>query len=382
MKSLFMLVGFVSLWCTMLYGAENPLPGEIGYNRACQQAKANYDRAIKIARDRFITALKAEMERLTKKGDLDGALTIRSRIQNIGVELPQGPPTDEPDMISSPRSNLKGVLTGTQQEDVLTLVTGQIYQIDQEFFVPAGKTLEVENGVTVVVNAKGQLTISGKLHIKGTPKLPVTIKGRTDVSGSWKGLYLHKAEEVNISYIKISGADIGVIAQECNSTLSGCVIFNNRVGCELKGKVILNNCLIIQNKENGLFIHHGTVDLESCTITQNNVGIEVNYGGNAIMTKSIISTNKQAGVIHKLGNIVAHQCYLDNKTNVINTTSDDSDFTTNWWGEINTQLLRAGRTIPGIQDSGSGKVRLSDFLTKSPIELGANLEKLHAASLP
>jgi hypothetical protein len=382
MKNLFMLVGLVNLWCAILCGSENSFPGEIDYNRACQQAKVNYDRAIKTARDRFIIALKAEIDRLTKKGDLDGTLAIRSRIQNIGAELPQGPPANEPDMILPPRSNSRGVLTGTQQEDVLTLVTGQVYQIDQEFLVPAGKTLEIENGVTVVVNAKGQLTISGKFHVRGTPKLPVTIKGRTDVSGSWKGLCLNKAEEVNISYIKISGADTGVIVQECNSTLSGCVVFNNRVGCELIGKAILNNCLITQNKENGLFIHHGTVEVESCTIIQNNVGMEVNYGGNAVMTKSIISTNKQAGVIHRLGSIAAHQCYFDNKTNVINTTSDDSDFTVNWWGETNTQLLRSGLTIPGIQNSGSGKVRLSDFLVKSPMEVGANLEKLHAISLP
>lgn len=58
-------------------------PAEKEYNAVLEAAKKDYDAKIVVATTRFVAALKAQMETLTKKGDLDGALRIRDRISSL-----------------------------------------------------------------------------------------------------------------------------------------------------------------------------------------------------------------------------------------------------------------------------------------------------------
>jgi len=66
------------------------------YQTAVEKAKAEFDAKVKVAKDKYAVALKSEMEAATKKGDLDGALALRTKLAaltppeaevRIGVKL-------------------------------------------------------------------------------------------------------------------------------------------------------------------------------------------------------------------------------------------------------------------------------------------------------
>jgi hypothetical protein len=83
-KLLIVLLGFAAVQ------AEDQAEAE--YNRAVEKAKSEYDAKVKIAKDKYAASLKAEMDALTKKGDLDGALKVREKLakeQGSTVELPK-----------------------------------------------------------------------------------------------------------------------------------------------------------------------------------------------------------------------------------------------------------------------------------------------------
>lgn len=64
------------------------------YNAAVDVAKKEFDAKVKVARDKFVVVLKVQMTELTKKGDLDGALKVKSKIAELeaAVVPPPVPP--------------------------------------------------------------------------------------------------------------------------------------------------------------------------------------------------------------------------------------------------------------------------------------------------
>jgi hypothetical protein len=72
------------LFTTTLFAAESRFSeAEAKFNREYDAAKAVFDRAVKVARDKLVVAYNEEMKRLTAKGDLDGAVAIREKIKNF-----------------------------------------------------------------------------------------------------------------------------------------------------------------------------------------------------------------------------------------------------------------------------------------------------------
>jgi hypothetical protein len=74
---------FLSVFAAIAATAGELAPGEQVYNQALERAKATYDREVKLARDSFVRALKAEQTRLTQKGDLEGAIKFRDKIASL-----------------------------------------------------------------------------------------------------------------------------------------------------------------------------------------------------------------------------------------------------------------------------------------------------------
>jgi len=65
---------------------------EMAFNREYNEAKAVFDARVKAAQDKFVAVLKEELKRLTQKGDLDGAITVREKIKSLEDETK---PNDE-----------------------------------------------------------------------------------------------------------------------------------------------------------------------------------------------------------------------------------------------------------------------------------------------
>lgn len=59
---------------------------EMAFNREYNEAKAVFDARVKAAQDKFVAVLKEELKRLTQKGDLDGAITVREKIKSLEDE--------------------------------------------------------------------------------------------------------------------------------------------------------------------------------------------------------------------------------------------------------------------------------------------------------
>lgn len=82
----------VLFFTTALFSAESRFSeAEAKFNREYDAAKAVFDRAVKVARDKLVVAYNEEMKRLTAKGDLDGAVALRDKIESLSpkVEQPQ-----------------------------------------------------------------------------------------------------------------------------------------------------------------------------------------------------------------------------------------------------------------------------------------------------
>jgi len=79
------------LFTTALFAAESRFSeAEAKFNREYDAAKAVFDRAVKVARDKLVVAYNEEMKRLTVKGDLDGAVALRDKIKSFDVKIEIG----------------------------------------------------------------------------------------------------------------------------------------------------------------------------------------------------------------------------------------------------------------------------------------------------
>lgn len=74
------LAAFICAFLCLPVFAETIDDAEKQYQAQLETAKKDFDAKSKLAKDQFIAKLKAEMTRLTKAGDLDGALKVREKV--------------------------------------------------------------------------------------------------------------------------------------------------------------------------------------------------------------------------------------------------------------------------------------------------------------
>jgi len=291
----------------------------------------------------------------------------------------------------SKTSAVGNLLSGTQANDAVKLPGPQTYYLSGDYLVPVGKMLEIECGATIIAESKAQLTVNGTLTISGTPRAPVILRGRGETSGYWKGLKIQGAAAATINYARFSGAEIGLFFVDPSKhkhTASGCQFSGNIVGIKLQHWVgaMIENCSITGNRDDGIRIDYCSLAIVSSTIAQNHGwGVLCESYTSLEMTKSALAGNALGGIKGDgKTKATATQCVFDNRVDVVNTSIEDFDFSRNWWGVANTQLLQAAQTtLPTVKNNPAstkkgatgGMVRLNGFLTKPPEGIGANLEK-------
>jgi parallel beta-helix repeat protein len=285
-------------------------------------------------------------------------------------------------------------LKGTQTERVMTLKKAKTpHIITGDYSVPEGYELNIEAGTLVIFSRDSGLTVQGNLTISGTEDAPVKFAGKVTGAASWQGLRINKSPSTTISHIRISGAKNGIYVNGAKPLIENAALFGNTVGIKIgesgsASNPILRNCLITENKEDGIQLFGSKVTIEQCTVHRNGgSGLRGEYYASPQITGSRITENKEGGLWCKLYTCKAeahNSMILQNgKFDVFNESPEAWDFTGNWWGaQATAQLQKKGDTadLGAIRDgrdrgeSGKGEVRLSGFLESEPTGIGSTLK--------
>jgi hypothetical protein len=243
-------------------------------------------------------------------------------------------------------------LKGTQAQKVMTIVRGTSpYVVTGTYEVPAESELIIEAGTKLSFAKDAALNIRGTLLIKGTKDSPVELSGKATGAGTWQGVRINRSPSTQIDYARITGAKNGICVYSCKPLIENTILTGNIVGLyagEYGGgsQPTLKNCLITQNREDGVVLMASSAALERCTISRNGGwGIRGEYYASPSISWSIISENKKGGIwcwlytckVTAHGSSVARNKDYD----VSNGSPETWDFSGNWWGTTETQILKS-----------------------------------------
>lgn len=285
-------------------------------------------------------------------------------------------------------------LKGTQTERVMILKKAKApHIVTGDYSVPEGYELTIEPGTLIAFSRDSGLTVQGTLTISGTADAPVMFAGKVTGAASWQGLRINKSPSTTISHIRITGAKNGIYVNGAKPLIESAVLFGNTVGLKIgesgsASDPIVRNCLITENREDGIQLFGSKMTVEQCTIYRNGGwGLRGEYYASPKISDSRITENKEGGLWCKLYTCKAeahNSVFLQNgKFDVFNESPEAWDFTGNWWGApATTQLQKKGDTadLGAIRDgrdrgeSGKGEVRLSGFLESEPTGIGSTLK--------
>ncbi len=284
-------------------------------------------------------------------------------------------------------------LKGTQTERIVTLKKARApHTIVADYVVPEGFELNIDPGTHITFSKNSGLSVQGKLNISGNPEAIVVFAGRGTGSASWNGININGASSATISNTRITGANVAIGIYASNSLLESVHMHGNTVGIRIgeygsRGDATVRNCLITQNKENGVYIIGSTGTFENCTIDRNGGwGIRGDYSASAKLSSCRITRNKQGGIWCQLYNCrveARNSMIIDNgRYDLVNDTPANWDLSGNWWGATATAVLKKkGDTanLAAIKDgrdreqAGVGQVSLASFLDAEPAGIGSTI---------
>ncbi|MEN8795983.1 MAG: lamin tail domain-containing protein [Akkermansiaceae bacterium] len=173
-----------------------------------------------------------------------------------------------------PRAPLSGVLSGNT-----TLVAGQTYHVSGDLIVPAGITLTIPEGVSLLMNPETHIRVMGQLLIEGTIENPVKIASRTgqawggisfelpDATSSLAHLIVRDATRGKDPIIYpsgISGLDVNLNISHLDIQSNFGPLFFRGGSLELRDSVI-----DIPVTGDGINVKQGSAITERCTFTGN-----------------------------------------------------------------------------------------------------------------
>jgi len=208
-------------------------------------------------------------------------------------------------------SGLSGAWDGTP------LVSGQVYDVVDDFTVPQGSTLTIPAGTTFrVYGANTEIRIDGSLNIQGTAAEPVifTSNKTNPAKNSWSGLVIGPdATNVLIDYAVIEWANRGIFFDQTDGAVHHSVIQNNSFG---------------------IYVGYGASPqiTQGNTITNNTYGVYVRSNGNASQNPNPVVTSNS---LYGNSNYDYYAYYLGNAASV---TLDASN---NWWGTTDILAIAA-----------------------------------------
>ena len=143
-----------------------------------------------------------------------------------------------------------------------TWESGQVYILKCNVSIPEDSTLIIEDGVQIMAVAGRNISLKfysgSELITKGTSFNPIIFCSTIEVPGSWEGVFLHETHSAcNLNYCEIKNATTAL-------TLSGLAC-----GCSSNDNYAeINNCIIHNNVESGIYCRASGCSSWGCTIRQ------------------------------------------------------------------------------------------------------------------
>ena len=267
------------------------------------------------------------------------------------------------------------VLTGTQTSALLTLGPKKTYIFKNQYIVPEGCVLILNEGTQLVFEAGGGMTIRGKLVVCGTKKKPVIFRGASTGLEIWEGVKFFGRNGSSIVYAHFSGAKEAINLSGAEISVSHSTFYRNRkMLYSHRASSVFEDCMVCENVE-GVWFDSAGVDFRRCTFMNNEkFAIRGCYYGD-VRCNACSITNNGSGIRDGAydGTASAHQsCIYDNKEyDVACYSTKAGEFSENYWGPALTSVLKKEGDGYRPQSIKGNFVDISKFLLKPPKDCGA-----------
>jgi uncharacterized repeat protein (TIGR01451 family) len=265
----------------------------------------------------------------------------------------------------------------------------QGYEFTSQLNVPAGRTLYIDPGVTVMARSGVDVRVTGHLAAPGTAAQPITFTSSADSAPQqWGSLYMQEGSaDLRYVTVRYGGQFIGgnlvagaLFLQSTGGTQkyvtldhvtvrdNAYVPVRSEFALSINGShVTMTDTAIINNGEAatdyGLYLHAGVLTATRSAI-QSNAGTGLYVGnGRATLTCSTVSTNGYDGVRvlgSALFSALGSGFYGNAGAGITNTSSVATTAAYNWWGDASGP----GGVGPGSGDEVSAKVVFDPWLPR------------------
>ena len=185
-------------------------------------------------------------------------------------------------LLCSTRSLLAEIeLSGTLENP--HLLSGETYLITDDVTIPAGDSLLVDPGVTILFPAYQDSTmvtfiVRGSLYMLGTEELPIVVRKTEDStpSMSYPGLFVLESggrQVIRMRYVQIVGAGNAIYSNLDTpeddtpvSIIERCLFVDCYTACNLNigGHHIIQNCVFDEQGQDDILLKHVTANVRNC----------------------------------------------------------------------------------------------------------------------
>jgi hypothetical protein len=275
--------------------------------------------------------------------------------------------------------------------------TGAVYILlnDAPLRVPAGVTLTIEPGVSIVVDTDGGgFEVYGGLLVMGTPENRIKIQGNTCTVASmlWGGIYLEEPGCVaTLKNADITMSNDGIkLSDGAKATIDSCEIYNNDFGVSVAfagSEANIRSCKIWENGL-GIYVLNAKADIRGSSIRYSDGnGIELSFSLDATdvaIESCTVANNGQSGIqLSEKAAPEIHYCSIfSNGANpgepnygvrlASYVATDSVHAERNYWGLGNTTAAKISAVIYDAQDNPSelnAFVSFTPWLSSGPVEL-------------
>ncbi len=194
---------------------------------------------------------------------------------------------------------------------------------DYDLNVPAGITLTMESGTSLMGDGNGQMVeVNGRFLANGTQLNPINITSSTDSApGEWGGISVNGGEVI-LNHTNLRNGEINLALTSPTST------------------VTISNSTVISASQSGISVTEGLLNMECSVLSENgSAGLWVDSSGTPNVT-------------------INRSDIWGNGTGITNTNSTFIDARYNWWGASDGP----GGDFSGSGDSAFGNILHSPWL--------------------
>ena len=202
---------------------------------------------------------------------------------------------------NEPTSSVDQKLTDTEMIVSGVWTAGQTINLDRHLVIPEGKTLTIEEGVTIIVSENGvgvnhlpiEISVKGNLYVQGSEEKPVTFSvapaSRTQSNtfkGLWGGIVAYEScQEMALDHVIIeyTGAQVieGSPAATAGIYTADDDMYPQITMTNISGRYALTNSVIRNGASDGIYMMGG-----NCIVTHNTFVANGYTGAEAVNMKA------------------------------------------------------------------------------------------------